>query len=139
MNDFFSRFLIIFFLSILSIGRYPLNLKLCPFNPEDISAINIDEGPIKGTTLIPFLCASLTTSAPGSAIPGHPASEIKAISDLFKHGFKILFNSNEEVCLFNKEIFSSDCFFFGEIFLMNALPGFSFSKMKKLILLINEI
>ena len=37
----------------------------------------MDEGPTKGTTCISFSCAILTTSAPGSAIPGQPASDNK--------------------------------------------------------------
>ena len=57
-------------------GRYPTKAKLCPFNPEAITDKRIDEGPTKGTTGIFLRCAISTISAPGSATPGVPASEI---------------------------------------------------------------
>ena len=40
----------------------------------------IELGPTKGITLIPLLWASNTTSAPGSATPGQPASDIRPMS-----------------------------------------------------------
>ena len=64
-------------------------------------ANNIEDGPTRGTTLILFSCANFTISDPGSAIPGHPASEIKAISFPSKQGFKKLLISYFVVCLFN--------------------------------------
>ena len=51
-------------------------------------ASSIDDGPTSGTTCIPFSCASLTTAAPGSATPGHPASLISPTLKPSKQGFK---------------------------------------------------
>ena len=36
----------------------------------------MEEGPTRGITLNPFFCAMATTSAPGSAMAGQPASEM---------------------------------------------------------------
>ena len=41
---------------------------------DAIIAKRIEEGPTRGTTCIPFSCASFTITAPGSATPGQPAS-----------------------------------------------------------------
>jgi len=40
--------------SFFSIGKYPLKVKFCPFIPEAIKASNIEDGPIKGTTVMLF-------------------------------------------------------------------------------------
>lgn len=55
--------------------RYPWKVKDCPFIPDAINAKRIDDGPTSGTTSILCLCANATMLAPGSATPGHPASE----------------------------------------------------------------
>src|SRR5690606_30615736 len=93
-------------LSWLSIGRYPLNAKPWPFMPLAINARSIDEGPTIGTTCISFSCAILTTSAPGSATPGHPASDNTPTSCPCIHGLRYEGNSITFVyllmsCMFN--------------------------------------
>ena len=59
----------------------------------------IEEGPTKGTTLKFLRCAIATTSAPGSATAGHPASEITPIGFPASSGFKYPDISSGEVCL----------------------------------------
>ena len=61
----------------------------------------MEEGPTKGFTLTFISCAIEIKSAPGSAIPGHPASEIKPILFPFRHGSKKDFISLFTVNLFN--------------------------------------
>ena len=60
--------------SVLSDGRYPLNVKFWPFAPDAIRASIILDGPINGRTSKPDWWASATKSAPGSATAGQPAS-----------------------------------------------------------------
>src|SRR5438046_715924 len=42
--------------------------------PETINASSTADGPTSGTILMPASCAAATSSAPGSATPGQPAS-----------------------------------------------------------------
>ena len=58
------------------------------FLNEAISDINMLDGPTKGTTFSPRRWAIATTSAPGSAIAGHPASEITPMELPSIRGFR---------------------------------------------------
>jgi len=95
--------------------------------PELIIAINIDEGPTRGVTFIFFSCAIFTISAPGSATPGHPASDKSPTFVPFKHGVKKLGKSLGSVNLLRRDIVNEGCDFSGVIFFMNRLAVFSFS------------
>ena len=88
--DCISNFLIFFDLSFLSIGKYPLKLKLFPFSPELIIAKRIEEGPTSGITLILFSWACKISLAPGSAIFGHPASVNSPMFSPIIHGLSCL-------------------------------------------------
>ena len=57
-------------------------------NPDPITERMIDEGPTKGTTFKSLRWAIATTSAPGSATAGHPASEITPIDSPACKGFR---------------------------------------------------
>jgi len=59
----------------------------------------MEEGPTKGITLRFLRWAIATTSAPGSAIAGHPASEITPIEFPASSGFKYPEISSGDVCL----------------------------------------
>src|SRR5258707_1138599 len=48
--------------------------------PDAISASAIAEVPGSGTTTMPARCAADTSAAPGSAMPGHPASDTSPTS-----------------------------------------------------------
>ena len=109
------------FLSCLSIGKYPLKAKDCPFIPEAIIASRIEDGPTNGITLMFFWCASFTISAPGSATPGQPASDNKPIVLPSKQGLIKLGKSSGCVCLFNSKSVKLGWDFSGEILLINFL------------------
>lgn len=51
-------------------------MKLCPLNPLAMRDRRMDDGPMSGMTLIFLVCAIATTSEPGSAMAGQPASEM---------------------------------------------------------------
>jgi hypothetical protein len=65
----------------------------------------MEEGPTSGVTVIPFLCAIDTISAPGSAIPGQPASDITPTFSPSRHGFKKVGSNVMSVNLFRVSIF----------------------------------
>jgi len=67
----------------------------------------MEDGPTNGVTVIPFLCAIETISAPGSAMPGQPASEITPTFSPSRHGFKKVGSNAMSVNLFRVSIFKS--------------------------------
>ena len=90
-------------------------------------ASKIEDGPTNGTTVIPFWCAKRTTSAPGSATPGHPASETSPTETPCLHGFRYVGISEGSVNLFKENNFKSDCDFEALTDLINRRADFSFS------------
>ena len=95
--------------------------------PDAIKAINIEDGPTKGTTLIPFSCANFTIVAPGSATAGTPASDNKPTEIPSSQTSRKVRVSNSSAYLSNFIIVNEGCDFFGVIFLINLLADFSFS------------
>ena len=93
--------------SFFSDGRYPLNAKFCPFAPEAISASNKLDGPTKGRTSKPCLCANATKFAPGSATAGQPASLTMPILRPSCKGFSNSGKVFKSVCSFSVCRFSS--------------------------------
>jgi hypothetical protein len=85
------------------------------------------EGPTKGTTCIPFSCASLTITAPGSATPGHPASLIRPIFLPSNKGFKVLVFFHFSTFV-QKQRTNSDCFFSGCTSLIDLRAVFHFQR-----------
>ncbi len=63
------------FLSLLFLGRKPSKENLSVERPDRTRPVIPAEGPGRTLTPIPSCLASLTRSAPGSEIPGIPASE----------------------------------------------------------------
>ena len=56
--------------------------------PELIMAKIKEDGPTKGLTSIPIRCALEMIMAPGSAIPGTPASDINPMEIPSKQGLR---------------------------------------------------
>ena len=71
------------------IGERPINyLIINHMEPEAITESIIEEGPTNGTTFRFLRWAMATTSAPGSATAGQPASEITPIEAPPINGFR---------------------------------------------------
>ena len=71
-----------------------------------------------------------TITAPGSAIPGQPASESRPIEVPSKHGSRYELISSCEVNLFKGKSTSSSWFLLGLIFFIKRRAIFSFSTIK---------
>ena len=89
-------------------------------------ANSIEEGPTRGLTCIFLSCAIFTTSAPGSAIAGHPASDSKPTIFPSKQEFKNDGMSAGSVNLFKGCKIKSGKDFLGQTLLINRLAVFSF-------------
>ena len=84
-----------------------MKAKRCPFAPDAIRASRMLDGPIRGFTSKPSACASATSSAPGSATAGQPASLNSPISRPSRRGCSSEGMSALGVCSLSGRRFSS--------------------------------